>query len=385
MTGRQYNRVFVAGLTATREDVAREDDQMSATAPITLQAAYATFDEALEQLAAYGPDLRNGMTSHAPMVAEALCAIGRPDAVPPWIERYRTGMLPWPAAQARLTADTWRDALGDERRVADWRAQFSAELRDAAWPLVLDRWVARLAPGVCAAATHGVIRVGHAVRGLTVEHTAPRLQELADALSSWAATYQELPTRFGAVQAHATPRRALEHVSIVPAAQRRFSGTITGSLAALAEWPAFAPVIGLLDLSGDPAALVAALRDLCIELYLANARDVLTSIVFVHGVTAVSAVGVLLPHLCDDTARRAVRYAWQASCGLYAAFGTTIASRAAPVSDASTAALLECAVAHGDEHVIKFAAACLDHRATRAGAAAHAAVQHALTALPRPH
>jgi len=51
-------------------------------------------DEALALLAPYGPDLKNGLTSHAPMAAEALAALGRPDAVMPWLERYRDGMLP---------------------------------------------------------------------------------------------------------------------------------------------------------------------------------------------------------------------------------------------------------------------------------------------------
>ena len=49
----------------------------------------APLDNALDTLARYGPDLANGNFNHAPMVAEALCALGRPEAVMPWIERYR--------------------------------------------------------------------------------------------------------------------------------------------------------------------------------------------------------------------------------------------------------------------------------------------------------
>src|SRR6266436_818931 len=51
--------------------------------------SYDPLDGALDRLAGYGPDLANGNFSHAPMVAEALCALGRPEAVMPWIERYR--------------------------------------------------------------------------------------------------------------------------------------------------------------------------------------------------------------------------------------------------------------------------------------------------------
>ena len=46
---------------------------------------YTSLDEALELLAPYGIELKNGNSNHAPMVAEALCALGRPDAVMPWV------------------------------------------------------------------------------------------------------------------------------------------------------------------------------------------------------------------------------------------------------------------------------------------------------------
>jgi Questin oxidase-like len=155
--------------------------------------AYVSLDVALETLAPYGIELKNGNSNHAPMVAEALCALGRPDAVMPWIARYRERMLPRPSANARIRGEDWRGALGERTRFADWSVFFAEELRGRPWREVLDLWMGRLAPGFCAAATHGVIRVGHAVRGLADSETPPRLRELADAFASWAAAYQELP------------------------------------------------------------------------------------------------------------------------------------------------------------------------------------------------
>jgi Questin oxidase-like len=114
---------------------------------------YASFDEALEILAPYGIALRNGNSNHAPMVAEALCAMGRPDAVLPWIARYRERMLPRPEAGARIGRGNWPSALGDRGRFADWSVFFAEELREAPWREVLDRWLERLMPGFCAAAT----------------------------------------------------------------------------------------------------------------------------------------------------------------------------------------------------------------------------------------
>ena len=39
------------------------------------------------------------MTSHAPMAVEALCALGRGDAIAAWIERYRAF---WPERIEKL-------------------------------------------------------------------------------------------------------------------------------------------------------------------------------------------------------------------------------------------------------------------------------------------
>ena len=104
-------------------------------------------DAALEQLAAFGPDLSNGMTNHAPMVVEALAALGRAEATRPWLDGYRPLLLPRPAARARIARDGWRAALGRPERTGDWNALFESELGEAPWQEVLARWAARLAPG----------------------------------------------------------------------------------------------------------------------------------------------------------------------------------------------------------------------------------------------
>lgn len=345
--------------------------------------SYAPMDEALEVLSAYGPDLSNGLTSHAPMAAEALCALARPEAVLPWIDRYRHGMLPRPAARERISREHWRNALAQTDRAADWSAFFDDELQTAPWREVVDRWVARLTPGICASATHGVIRAGHAARSLAERASPQRLGELANGLAYWAANYQELPTSPQAAARTMRPQDAITRVAVVPPERRRFSGTITSSLEALSEFPEFAPVIGLLDVGGDPASLVAELTETFARVYLANAHDVLTAIVFIHGVTSVAALENLIPYLQDATVRNALRFAWQSSCALYAAFG----SRAAPVSDIEppredAEALIDLAVAHGDEHVIKFTEACLRYHARNPSPAYLAAARHALGVLP---
>jgi hypothetical protein len=347
-------------------------------------ADHTSMDEALQLLSAYGPDLENGLTSHAPMAAEALCAMGRPEAVMPWLEGYRPGMLPRRAGREPVSRETWRSALAQEHRFADWSAFFEAELQAAPWQQVLDQWVGRLAPGICASATHGVIRVGHAARSLAASASALRLRELADGLAYWAANYQELPARRDVAAPVMRPRDAITKVAVVPLERRRFSGTITSSLEALADFSDFAPVIGFLDVGGDASSLVPELTEVFARVYLANTHDVLTAIVFIHGVTSVAALGNILPYLDAATARAALQFAWQAGCGLYAAFGSQpapVGQITPPREDEET--LVDMAVAHGDEHAIKFTEACLHHHAHNPSPAFLAAARHALDILPR--
>jgi Questin oxidase-like len=336
---------------------------------------YAPLDDALEALAPYGIELKNGNSNHAPMVAEALCAMGRPEAVMPWIARYRERMVLRGAADARIHRDDWRTALGERARFADWSAFFAEELRERPWRQVLDRWMDRLAPGFCAAATHGVIRVGHAVRGLAERETPERLRELGDAFASWAATYQELPTSNHEANGTMTPRQAIGRVAVLPTDRRNFAGNITASLALLADLPEFAPSVGLIDVSGDLAPLVAELTEVFARVYLANAHDIRTTIAFIHGVTSPAALGNIALQVGDRTARAALRYAWQSGCGLYACFGggTAMVEGIEPRQEDEDK-LVDLAIAHGDEHVIKFTEACLHRHALGASPVYFAAV-----------
>jgi hypothetical protein len=342
-----------------------------------------TLDEALAELASFGPDLRNGNTNHAPMAVEALCVLGRHDAVFPFVSRYRAELLPMPPTGERIDSAHWRAALAKPERAGDWSAFFADELAGAPWREVLDRWAGRLAPGLSAAATHGVIRVGHATRGLAARESPVRLRELADALGSWACTYQELPTARGGASLGLAPEAAFARVPIQPREQRRFRGSIVSALAGLDDFPEFAPVIDLVDVSGDANALLAELTRLFARVYAANAHDPLTSIVFIHGITSATALGHLLPHLSGANARAALRYAWQASCALYATFGRAAPAREVAPPRASLQELAERAVAHGDEHAIKLAEACLARHALAPDPAYLAAIESAVTLLPR--
>jgi hypothetical protein len=338
--------------------------------------SYVSLDDALETLVPYGIELKNGNSNHAPMVAEALCALGRPEAVMPWIERYRERMLSRSQPSDRISREDWRAALGGRGRFADWSAFLGEELQEARWREVLDRWVDRLAPGFCAAATHGVIRVGHAARGLAAGETLPRMRELADALASWAATWQELPAGDATANGTMTPRQAITRVPIVPP-DKRLAGNIVAALGALDGLAGFAPAIGLLDTSGEISARVAELSDVFARVYLANARNIPTVIAFIHGVTSHAALGNIAPHISDASARTALRYAWQTGCALYACYGGgTAMADDLETSDETEDGLIDRAVANGDEHVIKLTEACLSRHALDPSPAYLAAADH---------
>jgi hypothetical protein len=226
--------------------------------------------------------------------------------------------------------------------------------------------------------------VGHAVRSLAAGETSPRICELADALASWAATYQKLPADRRAPAGTMSPYQAITKVAVIPPEARRSLGNITASLVMLDGFDEFAPVIGLLDTGREIRTLIAELIEVFARVYLANANSILTAIVFIHGVTSHAALGGIAAQVSDATARAALPYAWQAGCGLYACFGggTAMANAVRP-SDKSDEELIELAIANGDEHVIKFTEACLSRGAINRSPVYRAAVAHALATIRR--
>src|SRR6266542_91036 len=123
-------------------------------------------DEALQRLRGTGPERDGWLANHAPMAVEALVHNGHAGRVHGWIDGYRDRLEEAPRGISGIDREAWRDPLGDPVRTGDWLAFFDREVREAPWRDVLATWWPRLLPGIAAGATHGVIRVGHAVRTL---------------------------------------------------------------------------------------------------------------------------------------------------------------------------------------------------------------------------
>ena len=335
-------------------------------------------DDALEILDGAGPDYGGGLANHGPMAAEALFALDQADAVVPFTERYRRKLGDEPAPGRPVERAEIRDALGQMRRYPDWLALFLREFREGPWEPVADRWVYELSPGFAGAATHGVIRTGHAARSLARHDTPGRRKELARGFAYWAATHQTLP-RKETSPAHLTPVQALAHVPRLPDDVRR-TGSIAQGLKLVATLPDFPGVIALVD-AGAPGSFVPALGEAFARVFLAGTTSPGRTIALIHAVTGPAAAGLLVPHVSARTAARLLASAWQAGAAIYAVWGKPPESTEVGTPRTTREALIAAAVKSGDEHAIKFTEACLRLDAAVPSPAYEAAASRAIELL----
>lgn len=323
------------------------------------------FEEALERLHASGPEREGWLSNHAPMVVEALAAHGHTGAVHRWVDLYRDKLEDFPDRVAPVTDDNWRAALGDPRRITDWTDHYSRMLAERPWRSVLAEWWPRLLPGLYGGATHTVIRVGHAVRALEADENAPRLTELAHALGYWAARHQPVT---GVVPLPGAPT-ATAALDAVPAIEAGHLG-FRNRLSAVRRLPAWA------DDVTDPETARERLTELvhaATHRYATHGHGEPTMLV--HAATAPNAVLRTLGSLPSDQWAPSLRAAWTASAAVTAMYAPVEAVACTPAARLTREEVMELALAHGDEHVIKFTDTALDVGDDVALAAAQRAVE----------
>ncbi|MEU6853163.1 hypothetical protein ABZ901_24940 [Actinacidiphila alni] len=331
-------------------------------------------NEALERLGhagfflGTGTQLR-GFALHAPMGAEALAALGHGDQVPDWVEWYAAhrGLGAPPDLFAPIDAvdpSSWRAALGEARRLADWATLFRHEIDAEGWRATLATWWPRLTPGMFAGLTHGVIRTAHAVRGITAV-SAPstaQLHELANGLAFWAALYQP---------ANGAAARGARAVGAVRTLGRQRGSTLFAAADALLETSVDA---ALAELTATGAARYTLVRP--------GGNPVPA----IHAVTAPAAVRMTLPHLPPHLALPSYEAVRDVSGTLLNIFTGRGAPDPGPLSvDAHDPAvrrrIVESAVDLRDEHAIKIAEAALREYADHADPRCFAAARHAVRLL----
>ena len=93
-------------------------------------------DQALEMLTGLEP-----FANHGPMAAEALVSLGRVDSIVPFVNAYKKRFsLPYPSSYQSVTSANWREALGDQRRVADW-ANFGDSVKGQSLYIALTKFL----------------------------------------------------------------------------------------------------------------------------------------------------------------------------------------------------------------------------------------------------
>jgi hypothetical protein len=287
---------------------------------------------------------------------------GRSADVRHWLDRYITRLDDLPAAREMIISRTWPQALGDARRVGDWTAYFIRQVAERPWTDVLGTWWPRLLPGIVAGATHGVIRVSHAVHALLLgEDGTSGVTELAHGLAFWAARFQPVPGT-AVPTGRLDPATALDSVPRLDDQQ----GTIAARFARLPDVPGWTSSVTALRGPGDPDDARAALADLVAAAtlrYLSYGHG--SPVLLVHTVTAPNAVLRTLPALPRELWIGSLTAVWAASAALTSAYAPRRPAEpadlpSAPAGPDAIAALVDRAVAHGDEHAIKLADAAAD-------------------------
>jgi hypothetical protein len=356
-----------------------------------------TLDEAYQRLHATGPEFDGWLSNHGPMVAEAMARRGQADDVQRWLDFYVRRLEEFPRGAGPI-GPQWREALGDPRRVADWTAYFRQEVARQPWREALDTWWPRLLPGLVAAATHGVIRTGHAVQALLTDGDTPEhLAELAHGLAYWAARWQPVPGAEPEPRSEPEPEPAAEPkaagltVAAALAALPRIAdqtGGIRERLPRLDGLPGWRSAVASAAIPASPEqtrAWLAGLADEATTRYLEYGHG--NAIMLVHSATAPTAVLRTLPALRDDLWAPSAAAAWTAAAALTVIYAPADPAPAAELPQAPSGALaaeevFARAVDHGDEHVIKFADTAVDVHARTGRPAALAAAVRAAELVP---
>ncbi len=253
---------------------------------------YDVLDDAYDRLRSTGPEFEGWLSNHGPMAVEALVRHGHDGVVPAWLDGYsrRLEAAPRPSRQIH----DWRAALGDPRRLGDWLAWFEEQLLERPWLQVLHAWWPRLVPGIAAGATHGVIRVGHAVRVLRdAGETPARVAELAQGLGYWAARWQPVPGAAppgGRLHADA----AVAALPVVP----HQDGGIGERLAQLDHLTGWARAQQDLAPSGEWEGFLRDVVSAAVRRYATHGHG--SPVMLVHAATAPNAVLRVLPSLPEE-------------------------------------------------------------------------------------
>jgi hypothetical protein len=302
-----------------------------------------TFERAIERLSTTAPEFDGGLSNHGPMAVEALHHLGHDEAITAWLDAYMTKLEPSTGASGLAPRLAHLDDC------SDWTLLFERELTNEPWQAVLGRWVPQLAPGVFAAAAHGLLRTSHATRALREADTAARRAELARGLGYWAATYQPLP---GTVRARGR-RSVAQLLETLPTVPRTKAFLLSEGIRDVDRIPELAEHLSQLDAAElEPRRLLAGLAP------WARAGAQVSVFAHVHVLTGTVALLQFEDVLTPVAMHELLEHAWHAVASMVAVWRPPTPI---PIEDPppERSVLIAKALACGDEHGIKLVDACL--------------------------
>ena len=302
----------------------------------------------LTETEAYDPEYGGGLCNHLPMALTALDQMG---ATPAQLNDYRRTHVSWleklPEREAAPNG-AWPFRKADHAGFVDLQADFRQRIARDGWQPVLRATLPELAPGISAAAFHGLIRTA---MGVSSKHDG----EIAAGLAYWGAHWQRLGVRLGAPaerEPSADPVVLLERVGNDP----RFAfdpkqalGLIDDALLAVGGLSGFGDVIDWLDVDRCSVADIGRAGGV---LYAATG-----DFTALHTVTAAHAALVLLPYV--EGPKVLLPWLWQGLVAAYIAIGRPALPEADAIEARRTAEtpawpeLLRSALAQDDEHAVK--------------------------------
>ena len=347
-----------------------------------------TLDEAYERLHGTGPEFEGWLTNHGPMAVEVMVRRGLDIDVDRWLDRYVRRLSELPRPDATIRPDRWQAALGVAGRLPSWTTFFRRELQERPWSDVLVEWWPRLLPGIVAGSTHGVIRVGHAVRTLRDDPDAApateTLDELAHGLAFWAARYREL-SGVVAPDGRLSTAEALRNVMRL-GDQSGFIAHRLDRLERSQGWTSSLRALRPASTPDEVPARLESLIDTAVAAYLGHGHS--SPVLLVHTATAPNAVRHVLPMLPTEQWLPSLTAAWAASAALVATYAPAQPAPRADIvrghRDDSAADSLQRAAEHGDEHVLKFADTAVEAYDRTGDSDLLAASDHARELIPAP-
>ncbi len=309
-----------------------------------------TLDEALRRIESFGPEYGATLSSHVPMVLEALERMGHAGAIDSYLEVW----IP----RLRVLSAATDPELGAYPETVREMEGLGASLGPRS---AVNATFARWAPGLHGAAFHGILRVAHAVRSLDRLDTIERRAELSEGLG-YAIVRTEAALPGGTFSERGELlESAIGHVDVSPIVRRGRTGLITPDfLARLGDGELLARAVGRSTLPKSTHEAVRSLRRASLMLFVDGVRHPSAGFVLLHGVTAVDAAAALVPWLDEDRARELVRFMGIALLALRVAYVSEIDVKGPRNTVGIEGSLVDRAVRTRDDHAIKLAGACLE-------------------------